>query len=186
MSQYDKIKTATDLVREVRMNGLSTKQEDLNRAADIIGRSSIEELDMLANDIGRDNANGEPDPKGTFSSGRIATQDTFYSIVSHIWHWDDVTRFWNKHTNPDHEKLADLRNAIALRDDDLDKASKKLKACEEREEQEHEMRLSCERELMKANEQINQLLAELHDRDMTIIELKAKLYDLITEKEERK
>lgn len=78
MSKYDGIKTAAELVREVKNYGLSTVQEDLNRAADIIGNSEIGELVRLANDIGRNNENGEPDPKGTWSSNRIATQNTFY------------------------------------------------------------------------------------------------------------
>lgn len=100
MSKYDSIKTAAELVREVKNHGLSTVQEDLNRAADIIGNTEIGELVRLANDIGRNNENGEPDPKGTWNSDRIATQNTFYSIISHIWHWEEVTRFWNQHTNP--------------------------------------------------------------------------------------
>lgn len=33
MSKYDGIKTAAELVREVKNHGLSTVQEDLNRAA---------------------------------------------------------------------------------------------------------------------------------------------------------
>ena len=70
MSKYDGIKTAAELVREVKNHGLSTVQEDLNRAADIIGNSEIGELVRLANDIGRNNENGEPDPKGTWSSNR--------------------------------------------------------------------------------------------------------------------
>ena len=75
-SKYDSITTAADLVKEVMAHGLSTVQDDLNRAADIFGRSSIEELVNLANDIGRNNENGEPDPKGSWSSGRKATQST--------------------------------------------------------------------------------------------------------------
>ena len=81
-SKYDSITTAADLVKEVMAHGLSTVQDDLNRAADIFGRSSIEELVNLANDIGRNNENGEPDPKGSWSSGRKATQSTFYMIAS--------------------------------------------------------------------------------------------------------
>ena len=73
MSKYDSIKTAAELVAEVRLHGLSLAQEDITRAQDIFGRSSIEELVALANDIGRNNDKGEPDPKGTWSSGRPAT-----------------------------------------------------------------------------------------------------------------
>ena len=55
MSKYDGIKTAAELVREVKNHGLSTVQEDLNRAADIIGNSEIGDLVRLANDFGRNN-----------------------------------------------------------------------------------------------------------------------------------
>ena len=51
MSKYDSIRTAAEMVQEVRMHGLSTAQEDLNRVADIFGRSNVEELVRLANDI---------------------------------------------------------------------------------------------------------------------------------------
>ena len=63
-SEYDNIKTAKDLITEVRIHGLSLAQEDICRAQDIFGHSTIEELVALANDNGRDNENGEPDPNG--------------------------------------------------------------------------------------------------------------------------
>ena len=72
-SKYDSIKTAKDLVSEVMMHGFSLNQEDICRAQDIFGHSTIEELVNLANDIGRNDENGTPDPKGTWSSGRRRT-----------------------------------------------------------------------------------------------------------------
>ena len=102
MSKYDSIKTAAELVADVRANGLSTAQEDICRAQDIFGHTPIEELDRLANDIGRDNDKGEPDPHGSWSSSRPATQATFYRIAFSIWNWEDAVRFWNLHTNPEH------------------------------------------------------------------------------------
>lgn len=51
MSKYDDIKTAAELVAEVRAHGLSLDQEDICRAQDIFGNSPIEELVRLANDI---------------------------------------------------------------------------------------------------------------------------------------
>ena len=56
MSKYDSIKTASDLVADVQLNGLSTDQEDICRAQDIFGHTSIEELARLANDTGMNNA----------------------------------------------------------------------------------------------------------------------------------
>lgn len=83
-SQYDSIKTPAELIAEVMTHGLSTKQEDICRVQDIFGRAPIEDLVKLANDIGRNNADGEPDPKGTWSSGRKGTQSTFYMVLSSI------------------------------------------------------------------------------------------------------
>lgn len=65
MSKYDSIKTAAELVAEVQAHGLSLAQEDICRAQDIFGRSAVQDLVALANDIGRNNENGDPDPKGT-------------------------------------------------------------------------------------------------------------------------
>ena len=41
-SKYDSIKTAAELVKEVRLNGLSLVQEDICRAQDIFGNAPIE------------------------------------------------------------------------------------------------------------------------------------------------
>ena len=155
MSKYDSIKTAAELVCEVKNHGLSTVQEDLNRAADIIGNTEIGDLVRLANDIGRNNENGEPDPKGTWSSDRIATQNTFYSIISHIWHWEEVTRFWNQHTNPEHEAL------VARRAELLEDAKRGA-----------EYISSLSSELAKTRARAEAAEAE-------VVQLKARLYDLL-------
>lgn len=55
MSKYDSIKTAAELVAEVQAHGLSLAQEDICRAQDIFGRSAVQDLVALANDIGRNN-----------------------------------------------------------------------------------------------------------------------------------
>lgn len=179
-SKYDSIKTAAELVAEVRLHGLSLAQEDITRAQDIFGRSSVDELVALANDIGRNNDKGKSDPKGTWSSDRPATQATFYSIAFHIWNWQDATRFWNLHTNPEHERLVEVR---AIRDalrEALDNMDKKLAESKEQTKQEHEARLAEISEKLEAQKEAERLAAEVHDRDMTIMELKAKLYDLMT------
>ncbi len=184
MSKYDNIKTAAELVIEVQLNGMSLAQEDICRAQDIFGHTPIEELARLANDIGRDNEKGEPDPKGSWSSDRRATQSTFYSILTNIWHWEEVTRFWNTHTNPEHEKLVEVR---AIRDDlkeQLSKLGDQLENSKAQVKAEHEARLAEATEKLDARKEIDVLKAELHSRDMDILELKAKLYDLLVERKE--
>lgn len=184
MSKYDSIKTAADLVAEVQLNGLSTAQEDICRAQDIFGSTSVEELARLANDTGMNNEKGEPDPKGTWSSTRKATQGTFYMIVSHIWNWEEVTRFWNRHTNPEHKQVEELREKLKA---EMAEHSNTKKALEEQRvstDAEHKFLLAERGKRIEQGEKIESLKAEIHDRDMTIMELKARLYDLLVERKE--
>lgn len=167
-SKYDSIVTAADLIIEVQLNGLSTAQEDICRAQDIFGNTAIEELARLANDTGRDNKNGEPDPKGSCSSGRKATQGTFYAIVSHIWNWEEVTRFWNQHTNPQTEELKKLRSANKELTVRLDKLLADQKVNDETVNR-------LERGLIDAQRKAEKAGAE-------VVSLKAKLYDLLVAK----
>ena len=167
-SKYDSIVTAADLIIEVQLNGLSTAQEDICRAQDIFGNTAIEGLARLANDTGRDNKNGEPDPKGSCSSGRKATQGTFYAIVSHIWNWEEVTRFWNQHTNPQTEELKKLRSANKELTVRLDKLLADQKVNDETVNR-------LERGLIDAQRKAEEAGAE-------VVSLKAKLYDLLVAK----
>ena len=178
MSKYDDIKTAAELVAEVQAHGLSLDQEDICRAQDIFGNSPIEELVRLANDIGRNNRNGEPDPKGTMSSGRPATQNTFYSILFRIWYWEDATRFWNQHTNLEHEGYRELQEKLRAEMSEHSKTKEALKEQEISTDAEHKFLLIERGKRVEQAEKISSLEAEVHDRDMTIMELKAKLYDL--------
>ena len=176
-SKYDNIGTAAELVSEVQLHGLSLAQEDICRAQDIFGHTSIEELARLANDIGRDNEKGEPDPKGSRSSGRRATQSTFYSILSSIWHWEEVTRFWNLHTNPQTEELKKQQDAY----DFIVKDNEKLKS-ENDSLREAQFNLLAEREDLRTRTGDAQRRAE--EAEAEVIRLKAKLYDLLIERKE--
>lgn len=177
MSKYDSIETAAELVAEVQINGLSMAQEDICRAQDIFGHTAVEELARLANDIGRNNENGEPDPKGTWSSGRKGTQGTFYMIVSNIWNWTEVTRFWNLYTNPEHEMLLKLKEDKKSQDERIGHLEKDVKV-------EHDLRLDEAAEKFRLRDEVDRLETMLHERDMKIMELKAKLYDLVNERKE--
>lgn len=174
-SKYDSIVTAADLVIEVQLNGLSTAQEDICRAQDIFGNTNIGELARLANDIGRNNENGEPDPKGSCSSGRKATQGTFYAIISHIWNWEEVTRFWNQHTNPQTKELIELRHAYELIAD----GNRVLRNAND----ELEKRLAA---LLESNGDMATHIGDAQRRaeeaEAEVTRLKAKLYDLLVER----
>lgn len=173
MSKYDDIKTAAELVAEVRAHGLSLDQEDICRAQDIFGNSPIEELVRLANDIGRNNEKGEADPKGTWSSGRPATQNTFYSILFRIWNWEDATRFWNQHTNPEHEGYRELQEKLRAEMSEHSTTKKAL-------ENEHKAVLNERSQVCELKAKVACLESFRHENNMTIMELKAKLYDLMT------
>lgn len=178
MSKYDDIKTAADLVAYVRNHGFSTQQEDICRAQDIFGRSTVEELVELANNIGRKNSGGEPDPKGSWSGG-VPTRDVFYSIAFQIWNWEDAVRFWNLHSNPQTEELEELREANRKLNEDLTVSTVQ-------KNKEHESRIAETKEKLEAKEKAERLAAELHDKEMEIMELKAKLYDLMMAGKEEK
>lgn len=168
MSKYDSIKTAADLVAEVAAHGLSTDQDDINRAADIFGNTSIEELDRLANDIGRNNEKGEPDPNGSWSSSRKPTQETFYFIAFSIWHWQDATRFFNQHTNPDTKdhKVSKLESSLEAVTKDRDNTKAQLTDTADRAKE--------------YAYKIDDLKADLQQKDTEIMALKAKLYDCMS------
>ncbi len=172
MSKYDKIETAADLVQEVRAHGLSLAQDDICRAQDIIGRTPVGELARLANDIGRNNANGEPDPKGSWSSSRPATQATFYSILSHVWNWEDLTRFWNEHTNPQTEELRELRATNSR----LGKENEKLAA--RRAELLEDAKVGAEH-ISALRDDLTAAQARAEAAEAEVVKLKARLFDLL-------
>lgn len=175
--KYSGIQTAAELIAEVQIHGLSLAQEDICRVQDIFGNTSIDELARLANDIGRNNANGEPDPKGSWSSGRKATQGTFYMIVSHIWNWEEVTRFWNLYTNPQTEELKrkqDALNAIVKANEMLKRENDILR--------EAQFNLLDEREDFRTRASDAQRRAE--EAEAEVLRLKAKMYDLLIERKE--
>lgn len=94
---YEGIKTAKDLVLTVMVKGLSTDLNDICRAQDIFGHSTVSELVSLANNE---------------TGCRFHTRDTFYFILFKIWHYEDAVRFWNLYTNPEHKELERLRACV--------------------------------------------------------------------------
>lgn len=176
-SIYDNITTPEDLVSEVMARGFRTETEDICRAQDIFGNAPIEDLVFLANDIGRNDENGNPDPKGTRSSGRRGTRDTFYNILFKIWNYEDAVRFWNEHTNPEHEEKMRLYTELA-------DCKENCQYWMDLEKQEHSLRLEETAEKIKYKQEVDRLESEVHDQELKIMELKAKLYDLMVGEKE--
>lgn len=175
-SKYDNIKTAADLVREVQNHGLSTATDDICRAQDIFGNSSIEELARLANDIGMNNDQGEPDPKDTRSSNRRPTQGTFYMIAFSIWNWEDATRFWNLHTNPEHMALQSAEKSLRAQESKVKELAAKL-------DNEQEARAVAEEGYNRLVGRCNEAERRAEAAQAEIMALKAKLYDYMTKEE---
>ena len=95
-----------------------------------------------------------------------------------------MTRFWNTHTNPEHEQVEELRAKLRA---EMAEHSNTKKALEEQRvstDAEHKSLLAERAKRIEQSDKIESMKAEIHDRDMTIMELKAKLYDLLVERKE--
>ena len=121
-----------------------------------------------------------PDPKGTWSSGRHETRSTFYFVLFKIWNWEDAVRFWNQHSSPEHEGVKELQAKLQAEMAEHTKTKEALKEQRISTDAEHKFLLIERGKRVEQAEKISSLEAEVHDRDMTIMELKAKLYDLMT------
>lgn len=171
-SIYDGIFSTRALLETVKQHGLSTKAEDICRAQDIFGRATLQELIALANDNGRMNSDGEADPNGSWSNGRDGLQKTFYSVLFHIWNWEEATRFWNQHTNPEYAnlkktagKVKDLETKLAVAESNQKTAQKNAELLND--------------DLGKAEKENSNLAAKVKAQEEEIMKLKARLYDLM-------
>lgn len=171
-SIYDNIKTPKELVDMVRLRGLSTALEDICKAQDIFGRAPISSLVELANDNGRVDADGNPDPKGSWSKGREGAQKTFYMILFSIWNWEEATRFYNEHTNPEFEslrkkasRLGSVEATLLGTENELQETKKTL--------------VEAGATVIEQDKKISKLEKENAEQADEIIRLKAKLYDMM-------
>lgn len=163
---YDDIKTAKELVQEVMAHGISTDVNDICRAQGIFGHSSIEDLVALAND----------DAQAANKRGvNHGYQSTFYSILFHIWDWERATGFYNEHTNPvfkhHKEMIEKWRQEASTATQRLNQVEKQRDLLKTDTEQMHTQIIELEQ---RAGEAETKLAAA----EQTILELKAKLWDL--------
>ena len=188
-SRYEKIKTAKELMTDIQIHGRFTSIEDTIAIQDILGKSTVDELVDLANDIGRNNEFGQPDPNGTWGGNRNGTRDVFYSTLFAVWSWEDATRFWNLHSNIA-MKMADERNAELVEE--------KKEADEEVETLKKQVALlegdcdSYEDTINRLNHENQVLVGKLTDSQSDlgkaqdeILRLKAKLYDMMVAMNEK-
>ena len=188
-SIYDSIKTAEELLKEVAAHGLSTKPEDICRAQDIFGHSEVKELIRLANDNGRLNGfvyschfhyRHRPLCCRMFPSGCVGLSKYFYQVAFHIWSWEDATRFYNQNSN---FPVIDALEENKMLHQQVKELNGELKRAKDDRDVEHRRCREAVGAEQAAQKKIGHLEAEVHDRDMTIMELKARLYDLLVNKE---
>lgn len=152
-SIYDNIKTAKDLIFEVKAHGLSTKIEDICRAQDIFGGSAAGELEALATDRDR--------------------QGVFYQIIFEIWGWERATEYYNQHSNPlyiEGRKAVKERDALKeeliCKDNDIARLNGNISEYKGAIEQMRDEKVDYQK--------------EIDEKDAMITKLKAHLYDLMT------
>ena len=153
MSKYDKISSAAEMVREIRMHGLSIDTEDLCRVQDIVGHSTEEQLTDLA-------ANTD-------------TRGAFYMMLFDIWNYEDAARFWNLHTNPEHKELEQLRKTSK-------EQAAAIKELTERNARTKEERDASREAFNDKAALVNQLQKEAEEMQLEIMRLKAQLYDYMS------
>lgn len=166
-SIYDSIKTPKELVIHVSVHGLSTAVNDICRAQDIFGQAPICDLVELAND----------DNQAANKAGRTRSyQSTFYLILFHIWNWEDATRFYNQHTNPEPKALkaaATEAKAAAA------EATSKLAELQKKSNRQTDEAIYLGKQVIELEQRAGRAETKLAVAEQTILELKAKLYDLM-------
>lgn len=147
-SEYDKIETFKDLYISVKAHGMLTDIEAVCRAQDIIGHSTEAEL---LNILDKDRMN-------------------FYLILSVCWDRERVFDFWNKHSNPDRQRMNEAIKENGNLREELKKADAETKLYKECSEtwkksylEDHTARVNAERELKAAQEEIQRLKAMCFD-----------------------
>lgn len=149
--KYDDIKTAKELIHEVALNGISLNIDDQCRAQDILGHSTVGELNELAN---------SSELIGNKFEGGV-----FYFTIQHLWAIEDVIRFWNNNSNPEHEEVGKLREEV-----------KKYKEEKEANAAAYQSLLA---DYGKVKKELDQMKAESSKDAQKILELKARLFDLM-------
>lgn len=164
---YDNIKTPKQLVTTVMAHGLSTDINDICRAQDIFGQAPISDLVELANDD-----NQAANKRGC----SVGAMSTFYMILYSIWNWEQATQFYNEHSNPSYkhlrEQLKDYQEGAKVSAQRIDGLERQKELWKADEQTMHTRILELEQRAGKAETQ-------LAAAEQTILELKAKLYDLM-------
>lgn len=170
-SKYDSIKTARELIEEVAFHGISTKEEDICRAQDIFGHSTVSELSALA--------------RSKEEFGNQSIRSLFYFIAFKIWGWEDAVQFWNETSNIDYENAKKLRKEVEDLKRTISARDKLIKSMEDSRNYDREKRAELEEENRKLREEHQESRLENAGNEMEVQRLKAKLFDMMEAMEKR-
>ena len=170
-SKYDNIKTARELIEDVALHGISTKEEDICRAQDIFGHSTVSELRALA--------------RSKEEFGHQSIRSLFYFIAFRIWSWEMAVQFWNEHSNIEHENANKLRKEVEELKRVISVRDSLIKSMEASRDYEREKRAELEEENRKLEEESRDSRLENAGNEMEVQRLKAKLFDMMEAMEKK-
>ena len=172
ITKLDQVKTADELISLISWQGIPTDIDSICRMQDIIGHSTQEELIRLAQDNGT-----ETDGTHTWSTGRRGTQRETLSLLYAIWNWEDATRFYNNHVNPEYRKAKEeAKKARQEAEEAKAEAEKAKKTAEEWEKAATKIKSNWRTDAAEAEAQ----KARADAAEAEILKLKAMLFDYMT------
>lgn len=167
-TKLEQITTAAELVTYTLAFGVPTDPESICKMQDIIGHSTQGELEALAEKYKEHDRNGKQ----------------FYFILYHIWSWEDATKFFMEHSSLTIERFQDQIEELEEKNAFYEKENKKLTTLYESEKgSRKDLAGSLEKAIDSYNmleKKADQLEQKIIMQNQEILELKAKLYDLMT------
>ena len=157
-TKLEQIENAQELLTYIAAFGIPTDTDSICRMQDIIGHSSIDDLVALARDNGTEVRNGQ-----TWSTGRKGTQRDMMSLLFHIWHWEEATRFYNTYVNTEYKQLKDSVSKIEIYRKRAEKATEAAELNSKYWEEADQKATELEDKLIVAENEIQRLKALLFD-----------------------
>lgn len=165
-TMVSQVNTIDELMTLISWQGVPTDLESICRMQDIVGHTPVDRLIELANDTGLEIRDGDQ-----WSTGRRGTRDAFYHLLTKLWSWEDVTRFWNAYTNPDHIAAGKAAK--------LEKENKRLlQQVQVQADEAAAKQKETDAALIDLSDKLLQAGEDLKAKELEILKLKARVYDL--------
>ena len=153
---YNNFKTAVEMFDHIRFHGLQVDNASISRAQDLIGHSTEDDLAQIAS---KEHA------------------DIFYNVLIHVWDFERIIRFYNKYSNPDYRRIKEESDGHKR---NYKEASE---MCSQRNIKIAELNVEIETLEARCKQDGEALYKAVTERDALrrqVMELKAKLYDIMT------